>query len=291
MPSLTRVSLTLPATHTEEDADRLLALLALHVSHGWEESSPPTGEFVCTVYCTVPESARALRSVFEERLPGAAFSAVEEEVKDWVEAWKEFFTPVEGGSHFLVLAPWMREELEATARIPIIIEPKTAFGTGHHETTALCLDAVSALFGSGAIGAGMRFLDLGTGSGILGLACAKLGLSGEGLDIDLPAVENSLENRAVNKISPEAFTVRLGSVEDASGPYDIILANILAEPLRTMAPAIASLPGREGRRPVLVLSGLLALQADSVEAAYLAQGCPKPERLLRGEWAALVFRA
>jgi len=58
-----------------------------------------------------------------------------------------------------------------------------------------------------------------------------------------------------------------------------------------MAPAIAALPGREGRRPLLVLSGLLALQADSVEAAYLALGYPKPERLLRGEWAALVFGA
>jgi len=290
MAILTRLDCILPWTHTTEDADKLLALLTLHVSHGWEERSLPTGELVCTVYSTVPESAQALQDTIVRSLPSASVQVTAEEEKDWAEAWKDFFTPVEGGEHFLVLAPWMTTEREQTKRIPIIIEPKTAFGTGHHETTALCLAVISSLYGEGVVRAGMRFLDLGTGSGILGLACAKLGLSGEGLDIDLPAVENALENRAANAIDPADFAVRLGGVEEASGPYDFIVANILAAPLREMAPAIAALPeGPQNKRPVLVLSGLLEMQADAVEAAYIEQGYAKARRIIRGEWAALVF--
>ena len=289
MSVLTRLDCTLHETQTTEDADKLLGLLALHVPHGWEERSLPTGEFVCTVYCAVPESARILGDILAASLPLASVRAAREEEQNWAEAWKAFFTPVEGGEHFLVLAPWMEKERAQTKRIPIIIEPKTAFGTGHHETTALCLAVISSLYGEGLIRAGMRFLDLGAGSGILGLACSKLGLSGDGLDIDLSAVENALENRAANAIDPADFSVRMGGLEEASGPYALVVANILAAPLREMAPAIASLPGQEGRRPVLVLSGILEIQADTVEAAYMEQGYAKPRRIIRGDWAALVF--
>ena len=284
MATLTRLDCILPGTHTTQDADTLMALLTLHVSHGWEERSLPTGEFVCTVYCTVSASAQALQDSVARALPSASVRVTTEEEKDWAEAWKEFFTPVEGGEHFLVLAPWMTTEREKTQRVPIIIEPKTAFGTGHHETTALCLAAISSLYAQGIIRPGMRFLDLGTGTGVLGLACAKLGLTGEGLDIDLPAVENALENRTANAIQPADFAVRRGGMEEASGPYDFIVANILAAPLKEMAPAIAAL-----QHPTLVLSGLLDMQADAVEAAYIEQGYAKARRMARGEWAALVF--
>ena len=284
MATLTRLDCILPETHTTQDADTLLTLLTLHVSHGWEERSLPTGELVCTVYYTVTASTLALQDSVARDLPCASVRVTTEEEKDWAEAWKEFFTPVEGGEHFLVLAPWMANEREQTQRIPIIIEPKTAFGTGHHETTALCLAAISSLYAKGVIRAGMRFLDLGTGSGILGLACAKLGLVGEGLDIDLPAVENALENRTANAVDPTDFAVRLGGVEEAAGPYDFIVANILAAPLREMAPAVAAL-----KSPALVLSGLLDMQADAVEAAYIEQGYAKARRMISGEWAALIF--
>jgi len=284
LAALTRLDCILPGIHTTQEADTLLALLTLHVSHGWEERALPTGELVCTIYHTVPASAQALRDCIFRALPRASVQVTLEEEKNWAEAWKEFFTPVEGGEHFLVLAPWMTAEREKTQRIPIIIEPKTAFGTGHHETTALCLTVISSLYAQGGIRPGMHFLDLGTGSGILGLACAKLGLTGEGLDIDLAAVENARENRAVNAIDPAAFAVRLGGVEEARDPYDFIVANILAAPLKEMAPAIAAL-----KPSVLVLSGLLGIQADAVEAAYIEQGYTQARRIIRGEWAALIF--
>ena len=288
MPELTRLEITLPASHSEEDADLLRAHLALNVSHGWEEESLPTGEMQCRVHFVLPESCDELVRILSGLLPSARLEASRIEDKNWREAWKEFFTPVIAG-RFLVLAPWMTEEAQKATRIPVIIEPKTAFGTGHHATTALCLEAISRLDEQGLIRKGMRFLDLGTGSGILGIACAKLGLTGEGLDIELASVANSEENRAINGIETDAFAISLGSVEKASGPYDLILANILAQPLREMAPAIAALPGPDGKKPLLVLSGLLDIQADAVTARYREFGYDFPERIDRGEWVALVF--
>lgn len=289
MGTLTTIRFTLPPDHSPEEADLLGGLLAAHVTHGWEEEALPTGELACLVHYTSPGNAEDLLGTVGALLPRVHIVQGTEEEKNWVEAWKEFFTPVEGGSHFLVLAPWMREELAATKRIPVIIEPKTAFGTGHHATTALCLDAISGLFAQNNLKEGMRFLDLGTGSGILGLAMAKLGLAGEGLDIDSAAVENATENRAVNGIGAEDFIVRQGGVEEAKGPYDIVVANILAGPLKDMAPAISALAAPGGGRPILVLSGLLATQAQSVTEAYAAHGYAAPQTVLRGEWAALTF--
>ena len=290
MAQLIKFTATLPHDHSDEDLAKLLALLAKHVFHGWEEESLPTGELRCVVYFTHERFSDELHEALATGLPGLQLARESVEEENWVESWKEFFTPVEGGSHFLVLAPWMEKERAATTRIPIIIEPKAAFGTGHHSTTALCLDAISLLAAEGRIRSGMRFLDLGTGSGILAIACAKLGLTGDGLDIDLASVDNAQENRGKNNVPEADIAVRRGSVEEAAGPYDIILANILAAPLKDMAPQIAALPGAHaGGRPVLVLSGMLDIQADAVEKVYCDLGYAPARRLSRGEWVALIF--
>ena len=115
MSALNRLVLTLPPDHSPEDADALHARLALCVSHGWEEQSLPTGEFRCIVHSALPEFCVEIVREVRGILPEISLeeSAVEE--KNWAEAWKEFFTPVEGGAHFLVLAPWMHEERKALA--------------------------------------------------------------------------------------------------------------------------------------------------------------------------------
>ncbi len=294
MSELHRLEITLPPDHAGEDGDMLRAVLALCVSHGWEEESLPTGELRCIVHFVLPEPCVDLSRRLPDLLPGVHLNASCVRETNWVEAWKEYFTPVTAGA-FLVLAPWMREELAATALLPVVIEPKTAFGTGHHATTALCLEALSLLYGRKLVQAGMRFLDLGTGSGILGIACAKLGLTGDGLDIETASIANAEENRAINGIDAHNFALHLGSVELASGPYHLIMANILAQPLMDMAAPIAALPGpflQDGKtraKPLLVLSGLLDIQAGAVEQAYLDQGFSRLETLCRDEWRALLF--
>jgi len=268
-------------------ADALTALLFERVRHGWEEREETPGEMVFRVHAEQPEFCQSLRQEVESLYPGVRASMQEVPNRDWALAWREFFTAVPCGEDFIVIAPWMLEDRPFPERIPIIIEPKTAFGTGHHPTTALCLEVLSDLHRQGRVTAGMRFLDLGTGSGILGLAAAKLGLVGLGLDNDPLAIENALENKVVNGVR-EGFVAEVGSVDTVRGErFDLVMANILAEPLVDMAPEIADLLGPGG---VLVLSGLLDIQREKVAAAYTDLGMPRPREIVVGEWAALVWQ-
>lgn len=282
MPELNR----LKVFSRPEQAELLGAALAMHVSHGWEEEENPDG-LVALVHSKSVDFCRELAEKLHDICPDweCTLSTVPEE--DWVNTWKEFFTPVEAGRRFLVLAPWMEKERAAATREVIIIEPKTAFGTGHHATTALCLRAISDLADAGRIKAGERFLDLGTGSGILGIGAAKLGLSGVGIDVDLQAVENALENREINSVSAASFSVARGSLEAAGAEkFDLILANILAEPLMNLAVPLVKHLKSTG---ALVLSGVLDTQADSVVAAYKAAGMGEPNIIRLGEWVSIVW--
>jgi len=273
-----------------DDEDLLGAVLSVNAPSGWAEKFLPAGDIQAVVHTENPVHAAELEAAVRAALPEAAIERSTVERKNWVLAWREFFTPVTAGNRFLVLAPWMEKERRETTRDVICIEPKMAFGTGHHETTALCLSVLSDLADAGRVTADMSFLDLGTGSGILGIGCAHLGLTGLGLDIDVQSVENALENCALNNVSHEGlspvFSIRRGSIDDAEGPYDLILANILADPLISMAPAIVARLKKGG---ALVLSGLLFIQADKVAAAYVAAGLPEPRRRESGEWAALIW--
>ena len=271
----------------ESDYDCATGLLALEVPFGWEEQSLPTGETRFRVHCEQKDFLERLQQLLKQTVPAAESALSELEETDWLAAWRQFFTPVCCGNQFVVLPPWLADTQDFPGRTPILIEPKSAFGTGHHATTALCLRVVSDLLEAGRLQQGQHFLDLGTGSGVLGIGCCKFGLTGEGLDIDPLAVDNAVENRALNAIAPENFTVAEGSIDAVAGKqFDLVLANILARPLTEMAADIvrACRPGG-----CLVLSGLLEIQADGVTAAYRAQGLPEPRRIIDGEWAALVW--
>ena len=271
----------------ESDYDCATGLLALEVPFGWEEQSLPTGETRFRVHCEQKDFLERLQQLLKQTVPAAESALSELEETDWLAAWRQFFTPVCCGNHFVVLPPWLADTQDFPGRTPILIEPKSAFGTGHHATTALCLRVVSDLLEAGRLQQGQHFLDLGTGSGVLGIGCCKFGLTGEGLDIDPLAVDNAVENRALNAIAPENFTVDEGSIDAVAGKqFDLVLANILARPLTEMAADIVRVCRPGG---CLVLSGLLEIQADGVTAAYKAQGLPEPRRIIDGEWAALVW--
>lgn len=270
----------------DEDFDRITGLLTACVSFGWEEESLPTGETRFRVYCEHPEFMRDLQSRVASSAPGAHCALEELEAQDWLAAWRQFFTPVCCGSRFVVLPPWLAHSPDFPDRAHLLIEPKSAFGTGHHPTTALCLNVLSDLLDQRRLMPGQNFLDLGTGSGVLGIACCKSGLRGLGLDIDPLAVDNALENRALN--AAHGFEPRLGSVEAVAGrTFDLVMANILARPLMELAPAIAAACKSGGS---LILSGLLEIQASEVEAAYAAQGLPRARRVRQDEWCALVWQ-
>lgn len=257
--------------------DQITGILALEAGSGWQEQTLDEGiRFL--IYFEKPERLEELAEKIRPLCP-IAIDAIE--IGDPLEDWKEFFTPVACGANFVVIPPWLARE-DFPQKNKIIIEPKSAFGTGHHATTRLCLEELDRLLESGLADKNTRFLDLGCGSGVLGLACALSGMGGLGVDIDPVAIDNALENRALNKAR---LDLRVGG-EDALEPekFDLILANILAAPLIEMAPAIASALTAGGS---LILSGILRKQAEAVAASFLQAKLAWRACAREGEWVAL----
>ncbi len=268
----------------DAECDAVQGVILQHISYGWEEESLPTGETRFRVHCEQPELLADLKAGIQYFAPQASMEQSVLKNTDWQAAWKEFFTPVPCG-RFVVLPPWLLDSTPLNDAQPIVIEPKSAFGTGHHNTTVLCLTALSQLFDEGRLHTGMRFFDLGTGSGVLGIGCALNGLTGIGSDIDPLAVDNAQENAAINHVD-NAFTIRTGSTETAgTETFDCVVANILAGPLRELAPEVLKCLKSNG---VLVLSGILAIQGDAVADAYQTLGTP--ERMYSGDWVALIWK-
>ncbi len=276
----------------EEQVEVMCGLLALHISFGWEEQSLPSGETRFRIHYDNREFIENLQTSIRKVLPFVDIEIFEVPNEDWTQAWREFFTPVLCGERFLVLPPWLNDDT-LSGRKNIIIEPKSAFGTGHHSTTTLCLGVISDLLDSGRLQPKMEFLDLGTGSGILGLGCCHFDLYGVGLDTDSIAIDNALENQVLNGIGPynaqeqKGFDILLGSVEKVQGrKFDLIIANILAGPLKELAPQLIAL---RKENACIILSGILVMQADAVIQAYTDAGLHNARIITEGEWAAIVW--
>ena len=277
---LFRVDILVPAPLP----DTLELLLAERAPWGWHEEETRDGVLL-RIHFPTRAAAGEMAARIQNLLPQAEPLIEQEQQADWSLTWREFFEPVRAG-RFLVVPPWTDPAEIAPGATPIVIEPKMAFGTGHHPTTFLCLQAIDELFPPGGP-AGRTFLDLGTGSGILGIACAKAGLTGIGVDIDPLAVENAQENIAANRVAP-AFKAMAGTLDSIrSGiAFDLVVANILAQPLADMAPVLTTRLRPPGR---LILSGLLREQEFFVTTAYRQQGLAQPRILRKGEWSALIW--
>jgi ribosomal protein L11 methyltransferase len=280
-PDLFRVEVLFPG-HVPE---LLEPFLSERAPWGWQEEDIPGGVRIRIHFPlehTALDTAKRIKTLFPESVPEVGA----EQQSDWSLSWREFFEPVHAG-RFLVLPPWLNPDEVDPSATPIVIEPKMAFGTGHHPTTFLCLQAIDELCPPDAP-PGRRFLDLGTGSGILGIACAKAGLVGIGLDIDPVAVENAREN-SENNLVRSSFAVGVGTL-DCLRPgvgFDLIVANILARPLADMAPLLAARILSKGG---LILSGLLRDQEVFVTTAYRQQGLSAPQIIRNGEWSALIWK-
>ncbi|RQD65455.1 MAG: methyltransferase domain-containing protein [Desulfonatronovibrio sp. MSAO_Bac4] len=257
-------------------------LLYSHITWGWEESDSGT--------ITIHFASQAQLKEFKELIinTSARLDLEEKDVQetDWSQEWKKFFTPIEIDDTFIILPEWLEDS--STELTKILITPKMAFGTGHHATTYLCLSTLSSLLAQDLNTDGLNFLDLGTGSGILGIACAKAGLTGIGVDIDKAAVDNARENITLNQVEGK-FQVKVCDLQnlDASNKYNIIFANILASTLKDMRKTIVSLI--DSNRYCLILSGILREQAEDVVSSYQELGLGKPMLKHQGEWSAVIW--
>jgi ribosomal protein L11 methyltransferase len=198
---------------------------------------------------------------------------------DWITAWKAHFTPLPVGRRLIVLPEW---EPTPTAgdRLPVRIRPGGGFGTGGHATTATCLERLEAFIDSRPDPRALSVLDIGTGSGILALATARLGAGTViGLDNDADAIANARDNRHLNGL--HSVHLVTGTLDAVRGPFDLVVANLLAHLIEALMPDLARLLAPGGR---LLLSGILNEQGDRIEAALTANGLKAFEHVSRGMW-------
>ncbi|WP_448381865.1 50S ribosomal protein L11 methyltransferase [Desulfosoma sp.] len=206
---------------------------------------------------------------------------------DWNARWKEGFTPLRVGRRLVIVPTWERYTPNP-GDLVLTIDPGMAFGTGHHETTRLCLRWLEDVIAEWLHPTPPSLLDVGTGSGILAMAGALLGFRPVlGVDNDPDAVRIAEENRAMN---PDAASVRFltGTADAVRGTFSVVVANIQAGPLMAMAETLARKVAPGGR---LGLCGVLSDQVASVLSRYEQVGFHAENRHQDGEWVLIALRA
>ncbi len=197
---------------------------------------------------------------------------------DWSERWREFHRPLVLGDRLAVRPPWSEQ---CSTELDVVIDPGQAFGTGAHATTRLCLELLLAVADEGPERG--SFADIGCGSGVLAIVAAGLGFVPViALDIERQSVEATLSNAAANGVSVDARRFDLRS--EAVPPAALAAANVLAPPLLEWASS-----GRGAWPARLILSGILAAEADRIADAFGVCGLIERERRVRDEWAALLL--
>lgn len=200
--------------------------------------------------------------------------------EDWVNVWRKYYKPIHTG-RIVVVPNWIKYA-PLDGETPIFIDSGMAFGTGEHETTRLCLELLSELEV-----AEKDVLDIGTGSGILGIAAAALGAKSVFMsDLDNVAVESANKNLALNSVKSEVNIKQCDLLSETDIYGDIILANITADILIRLSKEI-----KEHMRPsgFLIISGIIHMRADDVRGAFLAVGLKLDTERIDGEWRAMRF--
>ena len=242
-----------------------------------------TDQTVTGYFADIPSRERVRAELFEAlriyELPSSSvrdMNVREVEERDWLGEWKASWQPVEIG-RFIIAPPWS-DITNRHDRLIVRIEPGMAFGTGTHETTRLCLDAIQKHFSGGS------FLDVGTGTGILAIAAAKLFPEAriEACDTDEAAVAIARENAAANGVAQQ-INFRIGPVDDSTASADLVCANLTADVIKQMLPVLVSLSCGK-----LILSGILETQIELVQSGLHACGIDDFEVAQDGEWVALI---
>jgi ribosomal protein L11 methyltransferase len=278
-----------------------------------EDAGTPTGPITVRAYLEVDDQLEDTRQKLEESLyylgriqplPAASYKQIEDQ--NWMDAWKQHYKPILIGQRLLILPAWM--ESPEPSRVAIKIDPGMAFGTGTHPTTQLCLELIEraileirdsnnenrdATNASQISSIEIRVIDVGCGSGILSIAAIKLGAkSALGVDIDSGSIIDARENANTNGVS-DRLILGIGSVQEilddkfSFRKAPLVVANILAPVIiRLFEAGLADLIEDKG---VIVLSGILNEQAQSITEAGQAKGLRMNERRQMGDWVALVM--
>ena len=200
---------------------------------------------------------------------------------DWIDVWKKHFRPIRLGK-IVVVPEWIAYEKKAGEET-VLLDSNMAFGTGEHETTAMCVELLQKY-----LNAGDEVLDIGCGSGILGIAAAKLGAKKCFLtDLDPIAVESAKHNAERNGVADRVSVTEANLVGNACVKCDLALANITAEVLALLAPNVGDNLKEDG---TLILSGIIGERLDFVKDTYARAGFAVVEACGRGEWHALVLK-
>ncbi|MFD1677802.1 50S ribosomal protein L11 methyltransferase [Alicyclobacillus fodiniaquatilis] len=270
-----------------------------HPEYGewFDEMIVPTKGITVFVYFPETHEPKQIRSrilAVLSRVAEAGLQASSEEASvrlelvddsTWLNAWKEHYQPIPIGDELVIVPIWSKDEIteELADRKRIILEPGMAFGTGTHQTTHMCTAALADL----AL-AGKRVLDVGTGTGVLAIAAARLGAEAvTAIDIDPVAVQAAQENIELNQLAA-TVDVREGNLLAgfaAEAKFDVAIANILRDIVILLLPQVA-LRMQEGG--VLISSGYIDTQAPQVETALQENGFEVTRRYQKDDWVALV---
>lgn len=254
-----------------------------------EEQPAFLGMPIIKAYLPLTPNGRELGGQIEEALwhlrafqlsPMSELSRREVDEKDWENGWKDHFHPLKIGR--VVIKPSWRQWKASPDETVVALDPGMAFGTGLHPTTQLTLLALQD-----RVKPEMHILDLGTGSGILAIAAARLGGRVTALDVSEVAVGVARENVTNNRVFEEV-SVAQGSI-DAVGDkqYDLILANLIANVLIDLAPQLAAALKRHGQ---LLASGIIEERAGAVQKAFAAAGLTTEQEQRDGDWWLFVAR-
>ena len=241
------------------------------------------------VLARVREELESLRQFMD--IGSGAIDISETEDVDWINNWKQYFKQFTIDEDILVVPSWEEIREENRGKMILHIDPGTAFGTGMHETTQLCIRQLKKY-----VRPGCEILDVGTGSGILSIIACKLGAGhAVGTDLDPCAVPAAKENCEANGLTEQQMELLLGNlIDDAAVQervgrerYDIVLANILADVLVPLMPAAAAAMKPGG---VCILSGILEGQEPKVVSAAEHAGLELAEITHKGEWVGVTCR-
>lgn len=214
--------------------------------------------------------------------------------EDWANNWKKYFKPLQVGHRLLVKPTWETVD-DSESRTVVEIDPSSSFGTGSHTTTKLCLEYIEKIDSMLGI-KNYQMIDVGCGSGILGIAANKLsGCHVAAIDIEENSIRVAEENFVTNKIQKSDYDLYVGSITDdkalfaniASKKYKLLAANIVADVLKAMAPYFKTLLDTDG---YAVISGIIAERADEVEQHFVSNNFTVVEKKTTDGWTAILLK-